>query len=149
MVRQPEKAVSMKIAHPQPMLPGLALEMLELYAVSGDDGALNDEVYAKLPLSFGHRHPVGEQAKLHDISKRKVRWQQQTLKQLGLLELVPGKRARWRCTASAKKLDQAEPKTVLLSYSTHLGLTLHAKCQGVFLALDQPIAPYLTSPPHD
>ena len=92
----------MKIAQPQPVLPGLALEMLELYAVSGDDGAPNDEVYAKLRLSFGHRHPVGEHAKLHDIAKCKVLWQLQTLKQLDLLELVSGQRARWRCTASAK-----------------------------------------------
>lgn len=145
-MREASRAVN--IASEQLMLPGLAEAMLNAYAQAGEDGAPNEDVYSKLSLSFGHRHPVGEQAKLHDIAKRKVRWQQQTLKQMGLLELVPGKRARWRCTASAKRLDHAETKTILLSYSTYLGLALYAKCQDVFQALDQPIALCLTSPPY-
>lgn len=132
----------------QSALPGLALEIVAHYAKAGEAGSDNESLYTVLPLQPNTRSPVGSSGKQYDLEKRKVRWHQQTLKALGLIEPVPGVRARWRCKAGAKKLDKALETQVLISYSTKLGLSLFARCQSVFAALQEPIALCLTSPPY-
>lgn len=118
------------------------------YAKCPTDGASNAELYEALPVEFGKRQPVGRAGAKHDLDKRKVRWFQQTLKALGVIEPVEGKRGHWRCRTHQKTLDIALPGKVLISFSTDLGVALYADCVSVFAKLQEPIALCLTSPPY-
>jgi DNA modification methylase len=112
-----------------------------LYANLVTKGVLNnDELTAQ--------QKVGRSGAAHSCTKRRVRWIQQSLKQLGILEQT-GSRGRWQLTVKGKReLTPATPKKVLLGFSTHLGIALWGSCEDVFAKLDEPIALALTSPPY-
>jgi DNA modification methylase len=101
------------------------------------------------PDAMELRVPIGRrQDQRHSLIKRKIRWYQQTLKRLGVLEHSPGERGVWRLTESGdKQLRRAPPKVSLLAFSTDLGIALWGACEDVFTKLDLPIALCLTSPP--
>ena len=120
----------------------------QFYANCPPEGAANAELYSALPVQFGQLTPVGRNGANYDVAKRSVRWYQQTLKALGVIEPVEGKRGHWRCKTHQKKLDMALPGQVLVSFSTKLGIALYAKCESVFSNLREPIALCLTSPPY-
>lgn len=82
-----------------------------------------------------------------NLAHRHARWAQQTLRQLGLLERVPGQRATWRLKPKATELTPAQPGAVLLAFSTRLGLALWGSCHDVFARLDEPVHLVITSPP--
>jgi DNA modification methylase len=95
---------------------------------------------------------VGTTGERHSLLKREIRWYQQTLKQLGLLENT-GKRGEWRLTAAGMtkvkgKLTPAASATVMLGFHTKLGVALWSSCSHVFTSIDEPIALCLTSPPY-
>ncbi len=58
----------------------------------------NDELYqivgrtAEIPEQVNARTPIGTAGDLHSTSRRSIRWQQQTLKALGIVERVEGAR---------------------------------------------------------
>lgn len=105
-----------------------------------------------LPESRWHsRVPIGRSGEMHSPARRKVRWYQQTLKQLGLIERVTGQRGTWRATAKGRKDDEltsAPPKMVMLGFSTALGIALWGDCVDVFTRINEPIHMCLTSPPY-
>lgn len=91
---------------------------------------------------------IGQSRTKCRTTKRRVRWFQQTLKTLGLVERVPSKRGTWRATAKAKAdLTPAPPKVTLLGFSTEMGLALWGSCD-VFTQINEPIVLCLTSPPY-
>jgi DNA modification methylase len=93
--------------------------------------------------------PVGQAQALHNPTRRRVRWAQQTLRALGLLEKVPGERGVWRSSAKARgDLTPAPRKTVLLGFSTKLGLALWGDCGDVFSQINEPLHLAITSPPY-
>ena len=93
--------------------------------------------------------PVGKSAQPRNLARRAVRWHQQTLKRMGLIERVPHKRGVWRATMQCKKeLTPAPPQTFLVSFSTDLGVALWGSCSSVFSRIDEPIHLCLTSPPY-
>lgn len=92
---------------------------------------------------------IGKSGAKHSIAKRKIRWHQQTLKAMGLLERV--ERGRWRLSAKAQdKLLVAQKSTVMLAYATDLGIAIWGSCSDVFGGSlgNQTIALCLTSPPY-
>jgi site-specific DNA-methyltransferase (cytosine-N4-specific) len=103
-------------------------------------GIDDEELQAKVPIGKrGHRHsPV----------KRKIRWFQQSLKEIGVIERVEGERGLWRLTdAGEKKLTKALPDVAMLAFSTDLGIAIWGSCHRVFPHLDVPIMAMITSPP--
>lgn len=93
--------------------------------------------------------PIGRARTPRSTAARRVRWHQQTLKQLGLLERVPGRRGTWRLTGAGEStLGPARPGTALVAFCTRLGLALWSSWEDVFPRLDQPIHLCLTSPPY-
>jgi len=95
------------------------------------------------------RQPVGQSGRPHSIPKRQVRWVQQTLKHLGLLERAG--RGVWRLTAEGRKkvpMRRIEAGHVMLAFSTELGVALWADCKTAFARSDEPIVLALTSPPY-
>lgn len=93
--------------------------------------------------------PIGKSRQLHSPEKRKIRWAQQTLRQLNLIERVDGPRGLWRLTdAGEKKLTKALPDVAMLAFSTDLGIAIWGSCNRVFPHLDLPIALMISSPPY-
>jgi hypothetical protein len=134
--------------------PDLFAEVLHAYAGTTGD-VHNVDLYrcvgerAKLEKAcLEARVPIGRSGERHSPVKRRIRWYQQTLKTLGLLE--NGElRGTWRLTpAGKKKLTQAPPRRVLIGFSTDLGVALWGCAEDVFARIDEPITLCLTSPPY-
>lgn len=127
--------------------------VLGAYADGGalDNAALYDQVSALAGVprdAMERREPIGASGQRHSLAKRRVRWQQQTAKKLGLLEKVPGQRGKWRLTGEGlRKLGRASAGVALIAFSTELGLAIWGAWEDVFPKLDEPIALLLSSPP--
>jgi site-specific DNA-methyltransferase (cytosine-N4-specific) len=118
-----------------------------------DRGALaNTELYDAIAVTTGldleAKQPIGRAGVPRSVWKRQVRWQQQTLKALGVLERVPGERGAWRLAASENGLSMAKPGVALLGFSTNLGLAIWGDCSTALAGLDQPITLIVSSPPY-
>ena len=120
--------------------------ILAAYRSAGDAAVANTDLYRTLGLEL-EKEPVGASGVKHNLAHRQVRWQQQTLRQLGLIERVPGQRGAWRLTPK-ESLTPAAPGVKLLAFSTALGLGLWARCEDVFTKINEPIHLCLTSPPY-
>lgn len=121
------------------------------------DGALdNAALYGKVADRAGiglayldARAPIGNAGALRSPVKRKIRWYQQTLKQLGVIERIPGERGIWRLTEKAgKDIHKAADGIKLVAFSTDLGVAIWGRCQDVFSGIGEPIALCVTSPPY-
>ena len=129
--------------------------MVSAYAAA--DGAIkNDQLYDAVvkatgadPASLKHRVPVDKAGvgPAYSLAKRKVRWHQQSLRQLGLIHRVG--RGLWEATPKARELlTPAKPKTVMIAFSTKLGVALWASNKDVLAHINEPIHLCLTSPPY-
>lgn len=116
----------------------------------------NEELYALVAKSAGieadlleARVPIGIDGALRSPVKRKIRWYQQTLKQLGVIERVEGSRGIWRLAEKAEKgLNKTISGVALVAFSTDLGVAIWSRNQDVFGGLNEPIALCVTSPPY-
>ncbi len=138
------------------MKSDLFTSMLQAYASAGGP-ATNSEIYERAgnacgipPQEWQHRVAIGKDGKQHSALKVRARWHQNSLRRLGLIERCPENgRGVWQLTSKGKdKLSPATPKTVLLGFSTNLGLALWASSSSVFPSLDEPIHLLLSSPPY-
>lgn len=120
----------------------------------GRDHLTNRELFEQLALQLeipksvlNGRAPVGTSGKPHNLFERRVRWHQQTLKRLGVLERV--ERGTWRLSGDAKKeLTPPPRRAVLVAFSTDLGCALWANAEDVFAGLGEQITLAFTSPPY-
>jgi len=95
------------------------------------------------------RVPIGKTGEAHSPVKRKIRWYQQTLKQLGVIRRVPGERGIWELTGAAEKgLHKVKSGIKLVSFSTTLGIAIWGRSEDVFPRLQEQIALYISSPPY-
>lgn len=95
------------------------------------------------------REPVGRSGARHSLTQRRLRWYQQDLRRMGLLERDPARRGVWRLTGEGRRqFVRPAPKTVLLAFSTDLGVALWGACEDVFTGMESEIALALTSPPY-
>lgn len=116
----------------------------------------NAELYAavaraaRLPAdALTTLHPIGESGQQHNLIKRAVRWHQQSLKHMQVIERDPSQRGAWRLSVRNKAgLHEATPKTRLVAFSTNLGVAIWARCESVLAGLDQPITACICSPPY-
>lgn len=142
------------------MLTSGAMHQIDLFedvlAVYGQHDRLsNAQLYAQVARRsgvpqeyFDKREAIGRAGAQHSPLKRKVRWYQQTLKTLGLLEGA-NERGVWKLTqAGRKKLTPAAEHTALLGFSTELGVALWSRCETAFPALNEPINLVLSSLPY-
>lgn len=116
----------------------------------------NDELYDRVARAAGisqveleRRTPVGKAGAARSITKRAIRWHQQSLKAMGVLERDPEARGLWRLAkAPVKGLHEAAGSTRLVAFSTNLGVAIWGHCESVLAGLDQPITLCVTSPPY-
>lgn len=128
----------------------------EAYTKSPSTGLANDELYERVAVAAGVGHvdlharePIGRAEALRSPVQRKIRWFQQTLKQLGVLERVAGRRGVWRLAEDAGRgLHRIVEGAKLVAFSTHLGVAIWARHAGVLPSLGEPIALCITSPPY-
>ena len=133
---------------------GLFEHIALTYVKAPDAPVSNDDLYqclsdaAGIPLSeFEKKEAVGTAGKEYSTLKRKVRWHQQTMKQLGLIENQS--RGAWRLTRKGKEmLTPAQPSVTMLGFSTNLGIAVWGACRDVFGRIDEPITLCVTSPPY-
>jgi hypothetical protein len=116
-----------------------------------NEGISNQALYQALDLVGGERKPVGRAQQPHNLEHRKVRWHQQSLRKLGLLERVPGRRGTWRLTPKAQKegdLTPAPEGVALVAFSTDLGVAIWTRTETLAGKLTDRISAIITSPPY-
>lgn len=125
-----------------------------LKAFVGRDHLDNKSLYQQLALDLGldpalasAKQPVGKAQKTHNLFHRRVRWHQQSLRKLGILQRMD--RGTWGLTDKARKeLTPAPAKQVLIAFSTDLGVALWGSAEDVFGQLEDDICLMMTSPPY-
>jgi len=130
-------------------------EVLHAYTADRNGRLDNATLYAEVALraglpsdAFDERVPVGKDGQLHSLLARKVRWLQQSLKCLGILERED-QRGWWKLTTPAsKELSEIQRGVALLGFSTDLGLAILGHCDHVFSGLDSQVTLVVTSPPY-
>lgn len=138
--------------------PGIQMDLFAaVTAAYAEDpaGVCNAALYEKVSRTAGvaetemeARVPIGKSGEMHSPMKRKIRWYQQTLKMLGVIERVEGERGVWRLAEKATKdLDRVTAGVKLVAFSTNLGVAIWARNQDVFTNLNEPIALCFSSPP--
>lgn len=106
-------------------------------------------VAERVPIDLESKDPIGIAKVQRNTAERSVRWIQQTMKQLGLVEKMPGERGSWRLTAHGKNaLCPATRGHVLIACRTDLGIALWSNYEDVYKHLDEQISLVLTSPPY-
>lgn len=116
----------------------------------------NETLYGQLiergamtEVDLREKRAIGNDGQQHSPAKRRVRWIQQTLKSMNLIERMPEQRGMWRATPKAKgELTAASPKVVMLGFSTDLGIAVWGEATEVLSRIDQPIHLFLASPPY-
>ena len=113
-----------------------------LYGHLIERGALHD-------VDLRAKRAIGASGQQHSPAKRRVRWIQQSLKSMNLIERIPEQRGMWRATPKAKgELTPASPKVVMLGFSTELGIAVWGDATEVLSRIDQPVHLFLASPPY-
>lgn len=132
-----EEIASLYKANPDTPLNNAALYRLAAKKLGLNDDALNG------------RAPVGASGQMHSLAHRRIRWMQQSLKHLRILERVKGERGVWRLTEEAKRdLHAAKPGVKLLGYSTSLGVAIWGPSGDIFKGLNVPVSLMAASPPY-
>lgn len=130
-------------------------DVLSVYGTT-DASMSNDKLYAALgrrkgidPARWQEKADFGV-SRGHNPLKVRVRWYQNALRRMGLIERdTTHGRGFWRITPAGKrKLTPQAPGRVLVAFSTELGVALWASAESVFQRLDEPIVLCLTSPPY-
>lgn len=130
--------------------------VMRAYAANPESRLANSSLYETVAREAGlsraqleERDPVGRSGQPHNLIKRKIRWFQQTLRSLGVIERVPDARGVWALTDAGKqKLRNIQPSAAVVGFSTELGVAIWSDCNRVFDRWDEPICLALTSPPY-
>ncbi|WP_321935527.1 site-specific DNA-methyltransferase [Paraburkholderia sp. J8-2] len=138
----------------------LFAELTAIYRPSVHASALpeldNRQVYSAIAerlgvdrSEFDRREPVGASGQRHSLWKRKIRFGQQTLKHMGVIERVAGERGVWRLTeAAGKGLSRAGMGVRLVGFSTELGACIWGSNFDALHGLEEPIVLMLSSSPY-
>lgn len=95
--------------------------------------------------------PIGKAGATRNVYHRRLRWHQQTLRDMGLLQRSPGKRGVWELTDKARRgLHPIRRPLSLVAFNTDLGVAIWGYGQDVFgkWPSHEPIMLALTSPPY-
>lgn len=130
--------------------------VVNAYANFGDGNVTNKSLYQSVVNQLGlsavaldEKVKVGKSGQEHNLLKRQMRWHQQTLKGMGLIQKVKDSRGIWQLTEDGKsKLTRIKPDVAMVGYSTELGIAIWGNCRNVLSELNEPIMLCITSPPY-
>lgn len=125
------------------------------YADAGAASLSNADLYrvvaerARIPgARLEERVPIGASGQCHSLLKRAIRWHQQTLKHMGVIER-DGERGMWRLLEINRNgLHEAVAGVRLVAFSTKLGVAVWGDCHDIFRGLNEPISLAIMSPPY-
>jgi len=146
----------MPYSHSSSASKQLTLELFEvLEAYTSGQPLDNNTLYDRMAANSGvcrddldATTPIGASGQSHSIAKRTIRWHQQTLKTMGLLERVEGKRGVWQLAQQNKAgLHEAMAGVRLVAYSTDLGCAIWTDNKSFLTDLSEPVHLCVTSPP--
>lgn len=134
----------------------LIKHVTDAYAMAGDKALDNQQLYDSVAAKAGIAQSelnvkvaIGKSGQERSVLKREIRWHQQTLKHMGLLEKSDSGKGVWKLTKEGrhqmKKIDEG---VALLAFSTDLGIAIWGSCSTVFSKLNTDIHLVLTSPPY-
>lgn len=125
------------------------------YADAGE-ACLSNEALYRAVAERGHipdaqleeRVPIGTSGQRHSLLKRAIRWHQQTLKHMGVIERDGG-RGMWRLMEPNRRgLSEAVAGVRLVAFSTKLGVAVWGDCHDIFGCLGDTVTLCITSPPY-
>ena len=126
----------------------------ETYAAAGgrmSNADLYREVAHRAGLTEEQRlesRPIGAAGEVRNVFQHRVRWTQQTLKQMGVLERLPG-RGEWSLTRRGKaELHIAGPDIAMVAFTTQLGIAIWSSWERVIPRLDEKAGAFFFSPPY-
>jgi len=130
-------------------------QVAAVYAAAEGAPITNEALYAALEArgavtgdDLEHKQAIGAAGAMHSPAKRKIRWFQQTLRRLGLIERAE-ERGVWRLAEKLRDdLHRAADGVGLVAFSTELGVAIWANNRDVFPHLDEPISLCISSPPY-
>lgn len=132
-------------------------DLLDAYAAAPGGTMSNDSLYNVLAVagelsraSIDAMEPIGRSGASHSRVKRGIRWVQQSMKELGVLERTET-RGMWRITEAGRakvRLREAVDGFHMLAFSTKYGYAVWSDCRNIFEKLDEEITLYLSSPPY-
>lgn len=126
------------------------------YANASGGCLTNDELYKEVAERAGisrkdldARQPIGKAGTMRSPLKRAIRWYQQDLRAMGVIEKVEDARGVWQLTeAAGRKLHRSRPGVKMLAFSTDLGIAIWGSNSSFFPYLGEPIVLGVTSPPY-
>lgn len=129
-----------------------------LFAYGNTDGALDNQSLYRIAASeagmnveeFNRLEPIGEDGRKYSVKAREVRWIQQSLKRMGLLEKTDV-RGKWQLTSEGRKkveLRKAITGFSMLAFSTKLGIAIWGDSRYIFSQINEPITLTVSSPPY-
>jgi site-specific DNA-methyltransferase (cytosine-N4-specific) len=135
--------------------PELFANIAAVYADSDNGDVSNAELYDRvadrMKLSAStrkQREKVGTRQEQHNLFHRSVRWQQQNMRHLGLIERVKGERGIWSLIAPSKRLHTPIASARLLAFSTRLGMAVWGDSLDTLKDLQEPVHLLFTSTPY-
>lgn len=135
--------------------PDLFAHVAAVYADSDAGRVSNAELYERvadrMQLSAAarkQRDAVGTRQEQHNLFHRSVRWQQQNMRHMGLIERVEGERGVWSLIAPTKKLHTPLASARLLAFSTRLGMAVWGDSLDTLKGLQEPVHLLFTSTPY-
>lgn len=127
------------------------------FAQPSDGRLTNDELYRIAAgragvdaVALNEKTPIGRAGVARSMLKRRIRWHQQSLRKLGLIQHVDGERGVWELTEAGRaRLRKIRQGVAVLAFSTQLGIAIWGDARHVFERLDgEPICLGLFSPPY-
>lgn len=114
----------------------------------------NEDLYRRLsvrcgiPLkNFEDKSSVGKARQPVSLLKRRVRWYQQSLKAMGVLEKTE-ERGVWRAAGPKGELKENTGVVSLVAFSTRLGVAIWGRCERTLEGMDEHVDLCITSPPY-
>ncbi len=95
------------------------------------------------------KEPIGKSGIPRSPLTRRLRWMQQSLRSMGLIEKVSGQRGVWELTQGGReKLRTIKDGVCALAFSTDLGIAIWSNCNTVFQNFEGPVCAVISSPPY-
>ena len=134
----------------------LNLDLIEAIYSDAERELTNDELYrevqSRLSISdndFNKKEKFGLAGVPHNKIKHRIRWFQQTLKAMNVIERISSGRSLWRhCRKNKSGLSEVREGACLVAFSTDLGVAILGNSTMVLPGNTEPVHLCLTSPPY-
>ncbi|HIG8881137.1 TPA: hypothetical protein ACYEOB_005437 [Klebsiella variicola] len=134
----------------------LNMDLIEAIYSESDRELTNNELYREVQSrlaipddAFNAKEKFGTAGVPHNKIKHRIRWFQQTLKSMNVIERLSSGRSLWRhCRKNKSGLSEVREGACLVAFSTDLGVAILGNSTMVLPGNTEPVHLCLTSPPY-